>query len=244
MQRLVRGDVFAGGGYLHARFNYEVFALALAGFGTLALAVATHALVRQADEHEQEERDGRPVLSLLSDVGAVYSYAENETTIYIRLLVRNAVGKRASTGTRVLFDSLMRPGEEKPVTFGTPYLGWTSAHAADEFVVIFAGATRVIDLGELRVDVKHDPTRDWGEFKILLPGLQDDVPNRRQYVGTGTPILLVVGSDEAETRFYNVTVGWGWGGGGEVLASDILKNHVGVQVAEVEADDPLPTMRP
>ena len=238
--------VLAARGYGPHWFRYSDFALALAGFGTLSLAFVTFALVKEerlsreaekqrAEDERLEEERRRPELTLLSDGGDdgfVHSYAENETTIYVRLPVRNAVGTRASSGTRVLFDSLHRQVDERPTTFGSPYLGWTSAHAPDESVVIFAGATRIIDLGELRLN-------EGPRFRISLPGVTGDIPHERQYVPTGTAIKLVVGSDEAETRFYLVTVFWGDPTGIDISAKDFLEHQLAVHVVETTAEAPL-----
>jgi hypothetical protein len=234
--------VLAGRDYGPNWFRYDDFALALAGFGTLALAIATFGLGREerlareaeklrADSERDEEERRRPKLTLLPDDDWVQSYAETQTRIYLRLAVENAEGTRASTGTRVLFHSLQRVGADKPTTFGSPYLGWTSAHSPDESVVIFPGATRSIDLGELRLD-------EGPRFRISLPGVRDDIPHERQYVPTGTTIRLVLGSDDAETRFYDVTVYWG-GDAAAIGAQNFLARHVCVTLKEVRPDEPL-----
>jgi len=194
-------------------FNWEVAALSLAGFGTLVLGIATFQLANQPEI----ERRRRPRLSLLPDTAKAHSYPEGDHTIYVRLLVHNEADTRAAAGTRVLFAQLVRPGlEQNPVTFGSPYFGWTSARALDESVVIFAGASRVIDLAELRRDPGDKPlpfnnqfpddTVAW-KLRLQLPGV-GEIPHQRQWAGTGTTFRLVLGSDEAETRFYDVAVYW------------------------------------
>ena len=127
---------------------------------------------------------------------------------HVRFVVRNGPGLRASNGTRVLLDRYFKPGEDRPVTIGSAAFGWTSADAPEEAVVIFSGAARPFDLGWLRAD--EDGV--WRELVIHLPQLvaadAEVTTDRRHVVGTGTRIRLVIGSDEAEARFYDVAVYW------------------------------------
>jgi len=178
--------------------SWEVSALVFTALATLLLAFATYVLANQAIEEHRR----RPRLTLLADDEKIQTHVEGEE-VYVRLFVRNGEGLRASTGTRVLVERYYAPGAEKPTTFGSPALGWTSAAAGahDEAAVIFSGSERVVDLGILR----RDQDRLRRELQISLPLLWRErvvIPDRRDYVGTGAVIRLVVGSDEATARFY------------------------------------------
>jgi hypothetical protein len=210
--------------------NWEVAALVFTGLATLALAFATRRLagatrddvgeshrIAEAAVHANElarrHEETRPRLSLRTDDEKIQTHDELGA-VHVRVFVRNDPGLRASQGTRVLVDRVFKPffdpEKDKPVTLGSPALGWTSAAAGDrdESVVIFSGAERVIDLGQ----IFQDPdTKTWREFEIWLPQLKREgvvIADRRQVVGTGTTIRLVVGSDEADARVYDVLVGW------------------------------------
>ena len=81
--------------------------------------------------------------------------------------------------------------------------------------MIFSGATRVVDLGAF---VKRPTGTDgygqpafkgdepW-ELKVGLPDV-GSLADQREYVGTGTTIRLVVGSDDSDARMYDVLAGW------------------------------------
>lgn len=226
--------LWAGGG----GFDWSVWALVLTAFATLTLAGGTAYLAastwqdvrwsqqmakaaNEANELARSELQRRPRLTLLADEEKLHSRSEIEGTLTVRLLVANAPSVRAAIGARVLVDRCIAPAGEV-VTFGSPALGWASAAATahDEAVVIFAGATRVLDLGTLirrgsdkpsaigwaAPDAPRKKAEAW-ELKIGLPlvgGLRDG----REHVGTGTTIRVVVGSDESDAVFYDVLVGW------------------------------------
>src|SRR5438094_7348088 len=148
-------------------FDWGLFALALTGLGTLALAFATGTLAAstwqdvrasqriaeaaiEANRLSQAEQERRPRLTLSADDEKIHSRAETAEEVYVRLLVNNAPELRAAQGTRVLVDRCVK-ADGTIVTFGSPALGWTSAAARehDEAVVVFAGASRILDLGAL-----------------------------------------------------------------------------------------------
>jgi hypothetical protein len=163
--------------------------------------------------------------------------------------VRNAPGRRAAIGARVLVDRCLVPGDEI-ITFGSPALGWSSAAAQehDEAVVIFAGSSRVLDLGTLiregsddtapfalgwdgSTDSPTEPSevKRW-IMRIELPlvgRLRDD----REHVGTGTKIRVVVGSDESDAKLYDVGVYWT----DLAQGTETLLNSLSVSVEEVPA---------
>ncbi|HET8894004.1 MAG TPA: hypothetical protein VFM96_07910, partial [Gaiellaceae bacterium] len=108
-----------------------------------------------------------------------------------------------------------------------PALGWAgaAARAHDEAVVIFSGAVRVLDLGTLirrRItkpggtagfaalpaqDANEKKKQEPWELKIGLP-LVGDLRDRREHVGAGTTIRVVVGSDESDAAAYDVLIRW------------------------------------
>lgn len=173
------------------------------------MAGATYELARTTTDTNalaRREWERRPQLSLVADEEKIQTRPEAGAP-HVRLFVGNAPGLRASQGTRVLVDRYFVPGIERPVTVGSPALGWTSADAPNEAAVMFSGAERVIDLGVLFQD---DDGR-WRRFELQFPQLKErgvKLADDRQIVGIGTRIRLVVGSDEADVRFYDVTVGW------------------------------------
>jgi hypothetical protein len=94
--------------------------------------------------------------------------------------------------------------------------GFTLKTSADNALVVFAGTSRVVDLGVLG---KRGNRPGWGpdgrevdggddwELRLLFPDV-GAFADRREYVREGTIVHLVVGSDEADARRYDVVVGW------------------------------------
>lgn len=192
-------------------FNWELAALALAGLGTLALAIATGTLAAstwqdvrasqrmaeasvEANRLVRSEQERRPRLTLAWDPEKGESIPA-ESSVRVRLRVHNAPGLRAAQGTRVLLDRCVQP-DGKSVIFGSPALRWMGANPGhdDDPVVVFAGAWRVITLGQLILD------RPAWRLKLGL--------DKPESFGTGTTYRLIVGSDEADAKFYDVIVGW------------------------------------
>ncbi len=232
-------------------FDWTVFALLATAFSTLALASSTWQDVREtrrladaavaANQAEAEERERRADLTLLADEDKLHSRVEVDGEVIVRLLVANAPGRRAAIGTRVLLDRCLAPDGDV-VTFGSPALGWTSAAARDndEAVVIFAGSSRVLDLGTLVREGNDGPFVSWGSqtsesgpprrwvMRIELP-LVGRLPDGREYIGSGSTIRVVVGSDESDAKLYDVSVAW------HDLAqgTESLFNSLGVIVEEV-----------
>jgi hypothetical protein len=243
-------------------FDWSVAALVLTAFGTLALAGATAYLAAstwqdvrasqrlaeaaiESNELVRTERERRPQLTLLEDKEKLHSHFEVENELVVRLLVANAPGMRAATGTQVLVDRCVTPSGDV-VTFGSPALGWSSAAAPGELVVIFAGAARVVDLGTLirkgsdlsgweqqQLKQQRRQTGDtsappW-ELRIGLP-LVGGLFDRREHVGTGTTIRLIVGSEESDAVVYDVLPGFQeWAPDTESLLSSLR-----VTVSQVE----------
>jgi hypothetical protein len=230
--------VSVGIGYAPAGgFEWTVFALVFTALSTLVLALSTGALalstwqdVREttrladaavaANNAEAVERERRPDLSLLPDADKLHSRVEVDGELIVRLLVTNVPGRRAAIGTRVLVDRCRAP-DNTIITFGSPALGWSSAAARehDEAVVIFAGSSRVVDLGTLIREGSDDVFIFTGQsgarselkpwiMRIELPLVDPPLPDGREHVGTGTKIRLVVGSDESDAKLYDVGVYW------------------------------------
>jgi hypothetical protein len=226
-------------------FDWELFALTLAGGGTLALALVTGVVAAttwqdvrasqrvadaavDANAMARAEQGRRPSLNLWAEDNAnkVHSQIEAENEVYVRLLVSNERGLRAARGTRVLVDQCVLV-DGSVITFGTPALRWTSPEARDreEAIVVFAGASRVLDLGVLlREDpgesdaldrflgidqppTKGEETRPPWVLRLAL-STREKKPLARQYVREGTQIRLLVGSEESDATFFDVTVGW------------------------------------
>lgn len=96
----------------------------------------------------------RPNLSLETDPERTHSRVEGDGLPYIRLLVRNAKGKRSAKQARVVLDGYRRAESTDPFTrLGSPFLGWPSAFGqdSDSYVsVIFSDAARPVGLGRFR----------------------------------------------------------------------------------------------
>lgn len=106
----------------------------------------------------------RPSLSLREDTERTHSRVEGDETPYLRLLVRNAKGKRSAKYARVVLDGYRRTESADPFTrLGSPFLGWPSVggQESDSYVsVIFSDAARPVGLGRFRrVRVNPDDGR-------------------------------------------------------------------------------------
>jgi hypothetical protein len=103
----------------------------------------------------------RPNLSLLEDDERTHSRVEGDGVPYVRLLVRNAKGKRSAKHARVVLDGYRSAGSTDPfVRLGSPFLGWPSVGGqdSDSYVsVVFSDAARPVGLGRFkRVRVSPD----------------------------------------------------------------------------------------
>jgi hypothetical protein len=106
----------------------------------------------------------RPNLSLQEDAERTHSRVEGDEIPYLRLLVRNAKGKRSAKDARVVLDGYRGAESTEPFTrLGSPFLGWPSVggQASDSYVsVVFSDAARPIGLGRfMRVRVNPDDGR-------------------------------------------------------------------------------------
>jgi hypothetical protein len=106
----------------------------------------------------------RPNLHLEADPERTHSRVEGNGIPHIRLLVRNAKGKRSATHTRVVLDGYRRAKTRQPLTrLGSPFLGWPSIFGQDSdsyVAVIFSDAARPVGLGRFaRVRVDPDDGR-------------------------------------------------------------------------------------
>lgn len=115
----------AGGG---DDFDWSVWALVLTALATLGLASMTAFLAsstwqdvrasqlvaqaaHEANELVRTQQERRPRLTLRADEEKLHSHAELGGVLWVRLLVENATGVRAATGTRVLVDRCILPSE-------------------------------------------------------------------------------------------------------------------------------------
>jgi hypothetical protein len=217
-------------------------ALAMSTWQDVRASQQMAAAALEANQLAHAENERRPQLSLSADRDEIHSRAENQHAAYVRLLVSNAPERRVAKGTRVLVDHYRPKGQPvtAATTLGSPSLGWPSAPEAsrDAAVVVFAGAARPIDLGVLQQgydddDVNPfdpppppDPAMPW-RLKLALHNLH--IADHRQYLKPGQAwvIRLVVGSDEADAKPYDVTVKW------EAFAAN---SRVALQSIEVEVD--------
>lgn len=150
----------------------------------------------------------------------VHSQIEGDGWPYIRLLVANEPGKRAARGTRVLVDrcwpTYTVPSADNTVTLGAPSLAWTSAReASDGSLVVFAGASRVVDLGLLgKFDDEglfvhpSEPIDQYPwRFKLRLHDLA--LKEHREILAPERwTIRLILGADEVDGRAYDVDIVW------------------------------------
>jgi hypothetical protein len=103
----------------------------------------------------------RPKLSLQEDTDHTHSRVEGDGLPYLRLLVRNAKGKRSAKHARVVLDGYRRAKSTGPlIRLGSPFLGWPSIFGqdSDSYVsVVFSDAARPVGLGRFgRVRVNPD----------------------------------------------------------------------------------------
>jgi hypothetical protein len=74
----------------------------------------------------------RPSLSLREDTEHTHSRVEGDEIPYLRLLVRNAKGKRSAKHARVVLDGYRGAESRDPFTrLGSPFLGWSSVSGQD-----------------------------------------------------------------------------------------------------------------
>jgi hypothetical protein len=94
----------------------------------------------------------RPRVTLRKDMGRHHTQLEGTGSVapWIRILVRNARGRRAAHGTRVLVESYREAGGAEIVTLGSPELGWPSTSLSPGGgPVVFSGGDRPLDFGAL-----------------------------------------------------------------------------------------------
>jgi hypothetical protein len=200
---------------------------------TADAAVAAAVAAADANALVRAESERRPRLRLEPDTMKVYSQVELTKTIWVRMLVYNEPGLKAAHGTRVILDHYVKPTGET-VTIGSPSLGWSSAGSEDNAVLIFSGWRRVIDLGHFipvgRVQSGDVSMPQWA-LELILPGV-GHVEGDRERVGPGTRLRLVVGADDADAHFYDVTLGWQ-----EHTMPQALLSSVAVRVDEVSESE-------
>jgi hypothetical protein len=96
----------------------------------------------------------RPSLSLHEDLERTHSRVEGDGTPCLRLLVRNAKGKRSAKDARVVLDGYKRAESAGSLArLGSPFLGWPSVFGqdSDSYVsVVFSDAARPVGLGRFR----------------------------------------------------------------------------------------------
>lgn len=96
----------------------------------------------------------RPSLSLQEDPERTHSRVEGNGIPHIRLLVRNAKGKRSAKQARVVLDGYRSAASPSPLTrLGSPFLAWPSAFGQDSdsyISVVFSDAARPVGLGQFR----------------------------------------------------------------------------------------------
>jgi hypothetical protein len=190
----------------------------LLAIATLAVAYSTRQDVRasqqvaeaavKAEKRAQGELERRPRLTLEADDMKLHSQIELDEHLWVRLLVRNEPGVRAANGTRVLLAHYRTAGG-KIVTMGSPTFGWTSVEQSQDSVVVFPGASRVLDLGFLHVVAvgrEERRQRIWA-LELVLPQV-GRVAEDRQRLRVGPALRLVVGADDADAQFYDVLVSW------------------------------------
>lgn len=104
----------------------------------------------------------RPSLSLHVDPERTHSRVEGDGLPYVRLLVRNAKGKRSAKNARVVLDGYSHAAIGDPLTpLGSPFLGWPSIFGqdSDSYVsVVFSDAARPVGLGRF-ARVRVDPDK-------------------------------------------------------------------------------------
>lgn len=196
----------------------------------VAVAVGTIALAGAAFAQIIAERRSRPDLSLELDSDGTQTRLEGEPPRipWIRLMVRNAPGRRAARGTRVLVDHYRERYTTAPVvSLAGPELGWPSTQLAEgEGAVVFGGTARPLDFGALGTGPSggsrgnllnlmgtRQPLRQ-GErwwFRFTLAMHTRNLFIGREFlpgVGGGYTARLTVGADDGEAQAFDVHFDW------------------------------------
>ena len=140
----------------------------------------------------------RPNLSLEVDPERTHSRVEGDGRAYVRLLVRNASGKRSAKQTRVVLDGYRKAGSTDPFArLGSPFLAWPSAFGQDSdsyISVVFSDAARPFGLGRFsRVRVNPDGGREREARYTQTVGA---------VVGPGPVRHFPVAADAPDTRWH------------------------------------------
>jgi hypothetical protein len=163
----------------------------------------------------------RPHLEIEEDREGVQSRVEGDGLPYVRLLVSNPRRRRAAHGARVVLEHHreQRTGAEAIPT-GLPQLGWTTVpEERHDSTVIFAGASRPVDIGRLvrgpssggLVFGSDDDERrvDAWALELALSGLKPtDERHRLPWRKDGYVVCLLVGDDDGAARRYDVDIDW------------------------------------
>jgi hypothetical protein len=190
----------------------------------LAVAVGTIALAFVAALPIIRDYCSEPSLSLEVDSEAIHTRVEADRAPYIRLMVKNARGRRAATGSRVILWSYRKADvAETSVSLAGPELGWPStAIRPGDGAVIFGGTSRPIDFGWLGVApagpglptqlVPGDPLPKgsvwWLQFAL---GEEQRLAIPRAMVAPapgGYTVRLIVGADTGKAHTFDVSVRW------------------------------------
>jgi hypothetical protein len=193
----------------------------------LAVAIGTIALAAFAFWQIVADRRSRPMLTLEVDSEGVQTRLEQNRP-WIRLLVRNARGRRAARGTRVLVASYRETSSgATPVSLAGPELAWPSTSLREgDGAVVFGGTARPLDFGSLGAG----PTAGPGESLLNLMAAPDKLPDgfqwwyrfilemhgRSLFIGReflppvpgGYTARLIVGADEGDARVFDVQFSW------------------------------------
>jgi hypothetical protein len=150
----------------------------------------------------------------------------------VRLIVRNAPGRRAAKGARVMLVGFSAHDEGHFHRLGVPSLGWPSGTGESVTETIFGGSDFPIGLGVLYrlvspevgtppylkyhkkleyylpVEESTAPEARWYFLLSLRRGVAKDDTRTLLAPGKQWTIRLALGADEADYATYDVNLGW------------------------------------
>ncbi len=196
---------------------------------SVAVAVGTIGLASAAFWQIIRGAMSQPRLSLEREEIRIHTRLEGEPPVlpWIRLVVRNAEGRRVATGTRVLVDQYRQTTyDTPPVSLGGPELGWPSTDVPlGGGAIVFGGTTRPLDFGALGVGPIQRP-----QSLIELMGGREALPAGHQWwfrftlamhggnrfigreflppVPGGYTARLTVGADEGRASTFDAVFSW------------------------------------